>query len=191
MIKTIKPNSNLAEYSNYKLCFIETIPEFIYTYTKEATKIMSAPGYVPGSTYLDIAAVDNPEYKFGEAEMYAYFTPIDLSDQSGSDWDDAPYVDCAEPPSDVINDKEIELVRMPCSIHSYSYYLPATWSEHCPFSINDINSGAVAWIYECSEPRSKSVAMYAGINPETFVAGLAKIDENNPGWEQCKTEFTY
>lgn len=182
MIKTISPDTDLSRYSDYKLCFIESIPRTVYDYTDDAKRIMSTPGYTPGSEYLDMINVDNPEYVPGTAELYAYFTPLPLDEQTGPDWNDVPREGFPEAPNDRVNSEIVDIIRIPCAVHSYAYYLPYSWWGECPFSVVDINRGAVAWLYDYNNTTKKPVVLYAGISPAVFVKGLNEISENNPGY---------
>lgn len=140
----------------------------------------------------------NPDFIPGEQEMYAYFTPIDLDKQCGDDWDDSPY-DCnAGCPYDDVIDKttetengikviseyhEITIIQVPFKVKSWNTRFPKDWGYNSPFCVDDINRGAVAWIYDFNYTNNKSVCIYAGINPIEFVKKLKEIEANNPGWE--------
>jgi len=179
MITTIDKLSDLKKYDEYHLCFISEIPETVPEYTEYAKMIMSSPDYVPGKEYLDITDAPNPEFKRGESEFYAYFTPKPLIEQSGKDWNRASYIEFAELP----DDKNTDIICISFAVHSYSYLLPFNWGyENTPFSVDDINGGAIAWIYDRNTDTKKSVAIYAGINPIEFFDKLKNIEDNNPGW---------
>lgn len=131
----------------------------------------------------------NPDYIPGEQIYYAYFTPIELSEQNGDDWNDTPYEYNAGEPYDVDYDKDnhannYTIIKIPFCPKSYNVMFPRDWGhyENSPFCINDINSGAVAWIYDYNYNMKKSVVIHAGVSPEKFRDSLKEIEMNNPGW---------
>lgn len=129
----------------------------------------------------------NPEYIPGKQEYYAYFTPIPLDKQWGDDWNDAPYEYNAEVPYDdyyedgTDSDKriEVEIVRVPFYVpydDGWSIRFPKDWTgDNSPFSVQDINGGAVAWLYD---KRTKT-AINAGCSPGEFVRKIEVINEGN------------
>lgn len=144
----------------------------------------------------------NPEYIEGEQELYAYFTPLSLDEQWGDDWNDAPY-DCnaGEPYDDVTDEveekdgwkvvtksHEITIVRVPFAIKSYNTMMPKDYGYNSPFCVDDINRGAVAWIYDYNATLKKHVTIHAGINPFDFVKKIEQIAENNPDWEYSEDD---
>lgn len=141
----------------------------------------------------------NPDYIPGEQEMYAYFTPLPLDEQWGDDWNDAPY-DCnAGCPYDDVTDEvkesekfpglkyvtkshEITIIQVPFKIKSFNTRYPKDWGYNCPFCVDDINRGAVAWIYDFNYQNKKAVCIHAGINPFDFINKVKEIENNNPDW---------
>ena len=126
----------------------------------------------------------NPEYIPGKQEYYAYFTPIPLDEQWGDDWNDRPYECNAEIPYDDVYDEnknrvEIEIVQVPFYIKHDGWHIkfPKDFGayDNSPFAVEDINGGAVAWIYD----RTSRTAIYAGCNPEEFLNKLNKINETH------------
>lgn len=162
---------------------------------------MSNPILKRGSECADFL---NPDYIPGEQEFYAYFTPLSLKDQWGDDWNDSPY-DCnAEIPYDIVIDDsettspdinvarkthEITIIQVPFAIKSYNTMFPKDWSENIPFCVDDINNGAIAWIYDNNSANHKSVCVYAGINPFDFIQKLEEIEANNPNWKYTPDEY--
>ena len=165
-------------------------------------------GHISCYDYDNYDRAYDPELKF-RTEMQEYPTPDvldgythylyftnDLEKQWGDDWDDAPYEYNAETPydhdtdiivipicltyfrlNDIEDDKEFD------NYPNYSkcdIKFPKDWGGiNSPFCIDDINGGAVAWIYATlSSNRNviKHIAVHAGENPETVVK---KIDEIN------------
>ena len=134
----------------------------------------------------------NPEYIEGEQELFAYFTPLDLDEQWGDDWDDFPYEYNAGAPYDSKyeerdekgNWKEYEIIKVPFYVDSWKVYQPKEWgrsSENSPFCVRDINAGAVAWIYYAGKDGKSgkgSVAIHAGVNPFEFIEKIEKINND-------------
>ena len=124
----------------------------------------------------------NPDYIEGKQEYYAYFTPADLDRQWGDDWDDAPYEYNAEIPYDDYYDGdtkvELNIIRVPFIVYhdGWRVRFPKDWGgENSPFSVQDINAGAVAWIFD----GSSATAICAGCNPEEFFRKLDIINEKH------------
>ena len=113
----------------------------------------------------------------------AYFTPKELSEQWGDDWDDVPYEHNASEPTDytvikahktdnglgVVDEKEqygIEVIKFDSQV----------WKEPCdgfesnsPYSVKDINSGAIAWL------RNDQTCIMAGATIPEFLAKCKKV----------------
>ena len=151
----------------------------------------------------DCQEYPNPDYIKGEQELYAYFTPLPLEEQWGDDWNDAPYEHNAGVPYDDVTDEveekgglnfvtkshEIEIIQVPFMIKSYNTNLPKDYGGgNSPFCVDDINRGAVAWIYDYNYDNKKSVVIHAGVNPVEFVEKINKIAENNPNWKYYDDE---
>lgn len=123
----------------------------------------------------------NPEYVPGKQEYYAYFTPISLDKQWGDDWNDSPYEYNAEIPYDDYREGdervEVEIVRVPFYIPydgGWHIRFPKDWGGcNSPFSVEDINGGAVAWIFD----KERKIVVPAGCTPEEFVEKIEKINE--------------
>ena len=148
----------------------------------------------------------NPDCIPGEQEMYAYFTPLPLEEQWGDDWNDSPY-DCnAGCPYDDVTDEvkesetcpgvkyvskshEITIIQIPFTIKSFNTRYPKDWGCNSPFCVDDINRGAVAWIYDFNYHNKKSVCIYAGINPFDFVEKIKEIETNNPDWYYSPDDY--
>jgi hypothetical protein len=129
----------------------------------------------------DCQEYPNPEYIPGKQEYYAYFTPIPLEKQWGDDWDDAPYEYNAGSPYDDYKDEsgnwtEVEMIVVPFYVYhdEWEVRFPRDWGGcNSPFAVEDINGGAVAWIYD---HRSKT-GINAGCSPAEFFEKLDKISE--------------
>lgn len=140
----------------------------------------------------------NPDYIKGEQELYAYFTPLPLDEQCGDDWNDAPYEHNAGIPYDDVTDEveekdglrfvtkshDIVIIQVPFALKSYNSCLPKDYNGgNSYWAVDDINRGAVAWIYDYNYTNKKYVCIYAGNNPFEFAEKINQITENNPNWE--------
>ena len=131
---------------------------------------------------------------------YFYFTN-DMEKQWGDDWDDAPYEYNAETPYD----GETDMLQVPVCIDFYKLMkayeddeayeevlrkypnygkadvkLPRDWGGcNSPFCVDDINGGAVAWLYATLRKGYsvwKHIAIHAGENPQIVMEKLEKIN---------------
>lgn len=195
--------SKLEGYDNYKLCYVEEIPK---TYWGVPPELQEEYDKISYDEYKNdwrlqekFRHIDNPnpEYSKLTSTHYAYFTPVSLNEQWGDDWDDAPYEhNAGEPYDDVVlsvkdvngikvvddvADVNILVVKFP--IRSYNTRLPLDYVPcNSPFSVEMINAGAVAWIYDhvyVSKGDKKCVSIHAGVNPYVFVERVNQITENN------------
>lgn len=160
MYKKIRLNEVTDEYSNYRLCYIDEISK--ETYDENYNKI------------------SNPDYDVKTSRFSAYFTPIDLADQWGDDWNDAPYEHNAGIPYDDCGDQECTILELQFSYpdtevdeegyiftRDFEYFQPKDVSRS-PWSVEDINLGAVPWIFAKSWTGKGAVVFNAGINPIEF-----------------------
>jgi len=123
----------------------------------------------------------NPDYIEGKQEYYAFFTPAELDKQWGDDWNDRPYEYNAEMPYDDYyeGDTKVELniIKVPFWVPydgGWEIRFPRDWThDNSPFSVQDINAGAVAWVFD-SRTRT---TIYAGCNPEEFLEKIGQIIE--------------
>lgn len=197
MYTMIKSREEL-KLSNYRLCYIDEIPqtyiddtpetkawketeEFARLERKEKERreyaLKTYGSYSPDFnseywTKWKTQDYPNPEYIPGQQTHYAYFTSKELKDQWGDDWNDRPY-DCnAGIPYD---DKDTEIIMVPF-YKPESLMLPheICGAVNCAYSVEDINSGAVAWLYD----REHKVSIQAGITPNEFFNKLDKIKED-------------
>lgn len=204
-------------FSDYKLCYIDSIDKTYSDYTPESKAYMETEEYKVkmkaleeereailkehGSVSINIydwpynvlkfQDYPNPEYIPCKQTLYAYFTPISLNKQWGDDWDDAPYEYNAEIPYDSYEREngdriEYEILRVPFYINhdGWNIKMPKDYGPHDynPFSLRDINSGAVAWIYARGENYYKigGVSIMAGDNIQMFKSKIDKINELYP-----------
>ena len=183
------------ELANYKLCYIDSIEETILEYDEVSKKLINSKNFTWENDGWRIRNVEipNPDFIPGKSTHYAYFTPIDLRDQWGDDWDDAPYEYNAGPPYDDYYDEdknriEITLYRVKFGIRSDDYILPSYYGYggNSPFCIKDINQGAVAWLFDSIY--TDAVAIYAGYSPILFKEKIEQIAKNHPNWVSYKEE---
>ena len=133
----------LAEHKNLKLCFVD-----------EHDTRRGEDGYVS-------------EYGY-----WLFFTDCPMSEQWGDDWDDAPYEYNAEWPYDdhFIGENHVEhhIFKMQIYIKAENCpKLPRDYGYNSPFSVDDINSGAVAWMYFAGKERKacNGTAIQASMSP--------------------------
>lgn len=100
-----------------------------------------------------------------------YFTSARMEDQWGDDWDDAQYEYNAGRPYDIhyIDDKKVEhtILALQMWVSAENWLkMPSDFSWNS-FSVDEINSGAVAWLYKPSEGKCcNGIAVHAGMTPE-------------------------
>ena len=134
----------------------------------------------------------NPDYIPGKQEFYAYFTPVSLDRQWGDDWNDSPYeYNAGEPYDDVYDDDnrtEIEIIRVPFYVYhdEWRVRFPRDWAGcNSPFSVQDINGGAVAWIYDSVS----KTGIIAGCTPAEFLEKLNRIAEAHKNDERIESDY--
>lgn len=93
---------------------------------------------------------------------FAYFTTKPLTEQWGNDWDDAPYEHNAGTP---YTDECMEIVKL---AYSADMDTPRKGHLNSPFSVETINTGAVAWLRSSTWSKVK-VAIQAGATLEEFI----------------------
>ena len=178
MIKVIsRPFLGKEKYKDFRLCYVDNIPETIYELTPESKVWKRSAEYraikkrleeevklglrnsiydwdSPLIRWIHYYDAPNPRYHKGKAELYAFFTEVSLADQWGDDWDDAPYEHNAEEPYDDHYEgderKEHLIVKVPFYVRHDGFYvkLPRDYAyDNSPFCVRDINAGAVAWIF--------------------------------------------
>ena len=101
-------------------------------------------------------------------DSFAWFTTALLSDQTGDDWDDAPYEDNAGEPYEW---QSIDLVSQ-YRLTKLAYEVPNgqtpdTEFRNSPYSVDQINAGAVAWV-RSDKWADHAWAILAGATPEEF-----------------------
>ena len=185
--------------NNYKLCYVSEISPTIYGPTESTKQYFESQEYKdyvekygvmwynPKVVYKDLP---NPEYDQTSRTHSAYFTRLDLLEQWGDDWNDAPY-DCnAEGPYE---NSEGDIIEVPFafvgseddegyfSTYPLEYNLPKDYGGgNCPWSVEDINLGAVPWLFvkDMSKRHVPAVVIMAGISPVEFREKLEYISKN-------------
>lgn len=189
----------LSRYSSYRLCYVEEIPSTYNDYDEETIKMIQSPEYqeyrkkksiwyneyfkthhyMSGSTSSEWDRINNYNWKYSYKDYpvhdyeegythYLYFTN-DLNIQWGDDWDDAPYEHNAEVPYTNKTNVLIIRVKLPKS----GLYLPSTRFANSPFSVIDINKGAIPWVF--IDGKENSLYLMGG---ETLVSCYNKLKEN-------------
>lgn len=199
MSKIVLLNEIDESLNNYKLCYIDEISPTIYGPTestkqyfesqeyKDFVKEYGVMQYNSKVVYKDLP---NPEYDQTSRTHSAYFTRLDLLEQWGDDWNDAPY-DCnAEGPYE---NSEGDIIEVPFafvgseddegyfSTYPLEYNLPKDYGGgNCPWSVEDINLGAVPWLFvkDMSKRHVPAVVIMAGISPVDFREKLEYITKN-------------
>lgn len=102
---------------------------------------------------------------------WAYFTTRKLSEQWGDDWSDAPYEHNAETPYEY-GEHDRNKGRAPWTITKVAFdgdFEPPC-EGHCnsPWSVEQINAGAVAWLRTSRWHGGKPVIVPAGTTLERF-----------------------
>jgi hypothetical protein len=182
------------DYSDYKLCYIDTVPETYSDWDEDTKKLVESEEYkkwqkefeeyrkketaeghslsynpVYDNPYWDLMHMKeypNPEFEHGRYK--AYFTPLPLDQQWGDDWNDAP-LECNAgiPYDDVIDEvKDVDGLKIVSKKHDIEI-LTVIFDADCRFP----------WSYEYNSPfcvedvNKQAVAwMYDGKN--TILAGV-------------------
>lgn len=104
---------------------------------------------------------------------FAYFTNLPLSEQWGDDWNDSPYEHNAGEPS---YESENQIIKI--AYDGYDTETPADKSGYnSSYSVEMINSGAVAWLTGYDYKEEKYISLLAGSTIEEFADKLNKIGE--------------
>lgn len=90
---------------------------------------------------------------------WAYFTTKELSKQWGDDWNDAPYEHNAGPPYRWREETDAKLGLVPWEIVKVAWdgplVPPCEGHVNSPYSVEEINRGAVAWLRSDHHSRGK------------------------------------
>lgn len=157
----------LDNYKDYKLCYVDEISKTIFDYDENSKKLMNSKNF----TYLNYGHLlvykdyPNPLFIENKQELFAYFTPINLDDQWGDDWNDSPYEHNSGIPYDSYKENEITIIKVPFYFRDACY--PDSNFLNSPFSVQDINRGRVSWIFLNNENNYDSI--YGGDSLEKFI----------------------
>lgn len=104
---------------------------------------------------------------------WAWFTTQPLEKQWGDDWNDAPYEHNAGRPYEYRPDIAADADKEPWEIHKVAWDAPlVTPSDNvanCPYSVQDINRGAAAWLRPDGwNPDAPYVVIPAGVTLAEF-----------------------
>ena len=101
-----------------------------------------------------------------------YFTD-NFENQTGDDWDDAPYEHNAEPPYEIIDwlpdNTHRGNIRM-IAFTDVDAEQPCDHYVNCPYCVNDINNGAMPWLFN-----HVAGGLMAGATIDEAIVWLAKI----------------
>lgn len=199
MSKTVLLSEIDESYDRYKLCYVDEISPTIYGPTESTKQYLESQEYKdfvreygvmwynPKVVYKDLP---NPEYDQTSRTHIAFFTKLDLLEQWGDDWNDAPYEHNAEEPYE---DTEGDIIKVPFafigseddegyfSTYPLEYKLPKDYGGgNSPWSVEDINLGAVPWLFvkDMSNRHVPAVVIMAGISPLEFKEKLEYITKN-------------
>lgn len=110
----------------------------------------------------------------------AYFTEKEVTEQWGDDWDDAPYehnagdpyqYDYDQPEQGVENGRgiypKISIKKVFFELPTF-YKVPRSGYLNSPYSVEEINKGVIAWIW------NDDFAMFAGTTMNEFINTIEK-----------------
>ncbi len=196
IIRTIEEilEDTFTDWKDFKLCYVDNIPVMEMDYTPESKAYMNSVQYEKDkkiygwrNPHIHMEDYPNPNYVEGEKEHYAYFTDLeDLQEQWGDDWDDAPYEHNAGWPYDKIRTDEHTVLKVPfavisdnCNGNSHWVKFPCDYGAgNSPFSVEEINAGAVPWIfvsYYNMTKKKKFLSINAGIDVLEFINKLRQL----------------
>ena len=170
---------DLEKYGSFRLCYIDRIEEVIYNPNHYSSDLrFSYQTWIPNSEYIE-----------GETDHYAFFTPV-FDKQWGDDWNDAPYEHNAGYPYDETECEEKdekgysvwvehEILQVPFGISDTRMWIKYPDDYGCgnsPFSVDDINHGAVAWIY--GSGGGKYLSISGRITLREFIEKIEEINKN-------------
>ena len=114
-------------------------------------------------------------------DCWAYFTSQELSDQTGDDWNDAPYEhNAGEPYSPYRDDEDWEILKV---AFDGGFIQPHGMHTNSPWSVDQINRGHVPWLRTWTD----SDCLYAGAFYREFVEFIQKYDGHV--YLVCNQEF--
>ncbi len=107
-------------------------------------------------------------------DNFAYFTTKELADQTGDDWEDAPYEHNAGAPYEWLPDYDGEQKGIPKwdivqVAYSGDFDTPRDGTRNSNYSVQQINAGAVAWLVTTRWTEKQTVCIPAGTTLEKFI----------------------
>lgn len=124
--------------------------------------------------------VRDGDYYIEKIGFRLYFTPVSFCHQWGDDWDDAPYeMNAGEPYDSYFKDgKRIDYTILVLQIYvdvKDELTLPEDCTYNSRFTVADINSGLVAWLFMQSQGKNiNGIAVHAGATPYDVITKLGK-----------------
>lgn len=103
-------------------------------------------------------------------EPWAYFTTKPLHKQQGDDWNDAPYEHNAGSPYTPREGENFKIVKL---AFEGEFREPSFGHSNSPFSVDEINRGAIAWLRTC-EGAEPSIVIHAGTPLDEFIRLVKK-----------------
>lgn len=115
--------------------------------------------------------------------LQLYFTPLPLDKQRGDDWDDRPYEHNAGRPYEYDYDQPEQGVENGCGIYpeiqikkilieardwKQDLVTPQTNCLNSPYSVNDINGGAIPWV-TVRDKENGNMFLRAGMELNTLI----------------------
>lgn len=103
---------------------------------------------------------------------WAWFTTQDVRKQWGDDWNDAPYEHNAGEPyawMSYMGERGTELYSLLKVAFDGPLETPDAWHLNSPWSVEQINSGAVAWLVTARYTSGPQVAIPAGTTLAEFI----------------------
>jgi hypothetical protein len=111
---------------------------------------------------------DEERFKLCYVDLpWCYFTTQELGKQWGDDWNDAPYEHNAGPPY-TGDGWEIRKVAIDAELST-----PRDGYTNSPFSVEQINGGAIAWLYAPSWADNPNINIHAGTTLPEFRKQIA------------------
>lgn len=104
-------------------------------------------------------------------QPWAYFTTQELSKQWGDDWDDAPYEYNAGEPYEYNpkHDQGPPWQIIKIAFEGDYFRTPCDGQTNSPWSVKQINSQAVAWLYTVTWYNHPAISILAGTNIYDFI----------------------
>jgi hypothetical protein len=109
----------------------------------------------------------------------AFFTTLPLDQQTGDDWNDAPYEHNAGTPYEWAEHRGVPRYEIVEVAFTGDWLVPSDGYSNCPYCVDDINAGAIAWLRSEGRPM---VVIPAGTTLTRFKELLEKAGEKWTGF---------